>query len=350
MKRVTNLFDKDRSYDDNEDKDFLLAFLSCCNQCVMNKKRNKTTGVVVKPIISKNFNKRPQMDLIDFQTLPDGEFRWLKNFQHKLETAKQLFEAVGYGNEEELCLNVDENEDVDTQEDVFNPRDFELEQLLTPPIQEEIVPIERPAEEKVEKANLLLGIRQNIDIDYAKSLYELAREAGVLNTLFARNSFDLVKNCSIELQVKLDKQISVSQAMNELSFGGGQGMVKCNCTGSCVTNRFSCKKSGLLCNSRCHGDNVVQRMSFAFNKIVNIGDFICNNCRISANRKYIKFTQQSIDSGVGQSISTFENEPKNNNDNNDTHIKNEPLMASNTNLEINSLVSTVEPMGDSSTT
>jgi hypothetical protein len=43
----------------------------------MNKKRNKTTGVVVKPILSHNFNRRAQMDLIDMQTLPDGEFKWL---------------------------------------------------------------------------------------------------------------------------------------------------------------------------------------------------------------------------------------------------------------------------------
>ena len=47
----------------------------------MNKKRSKTTGVIVKPIISENFNKRAQMDLIDFQTLPDGEYKWLLVYQ-----------------------------------------------------------------------------------------------------------------------------------------------------------------------------------------------------------------------------------------------------------------------------
>lgn len=47
----------------------------------MNKKKNKTTGVVVKPIISENFNRRAQMDLIDFQSLPDGEYKWLMVYQ-----------------------------------------------------------------------------------------------------------------------------------------------------------------------------------------------------------------------------------------------------------------------------
>ena len=73
--------------------------------------------------------------------------------------------------------------------------------------------------------------------------------------MFARNSFDLVKDCSVELEVKLDKKLSVRQAVKELSVGGGQGFLKCNCTGGCLTNRCSCKKAGLLCNSRCHGAN-----------------------------------------------------------------------------------------------
>ncbi|RNA32086.1 KRAB-A domain-containing 2-like [Brachionus plicatilis] len=115
-----------------------------------------------------------------------------------------------------------------------------------------VLPIPEVDKGLTEAPNLVCRI---VDIDFDKSLYELACEAGVLNTLFARNSFDLVKDCSIELNLKLDKALSVRQAVNELSIGGGQGMEKCNCTGQCMTNRCSCKKSQLLCNSRCHGDN-----------------------------------------------------------------------------------------------
>ena len=56
----------------------------------MNKKRNKTTGLVVKPILSQNFNKRAQMDLIDMQTLPDGEFKWLMVYQDHFTKYIQL--------------------------------------------------------------------------------------------------------------------------------------------------------------------------------------------------------------------------------------------------------------------
>ncbi|RNA29266.1 KRAB-A domain-containing 2-like [Brachionus plicatilis] len=107
-------------------------------------------------------------------------------------------------------------------------------------------------EVETEAPNLICRI---VDIDYDKSLHELASEAGVLNTLFARNCFELIKDCVVDIQVKLDKSLSVLEAVSQLSIGGGQGMVKCNCTSQCLTNRCSCKKGGLLCNSRCHGGN-----------------------------------------------------------------------------------------------
>ena len=43
-----------------------------------------TTGCVVKPIISSKFNERAQMVLIDFQSLLDGEFKWIMVYQNHL--------------------------------------------------------------------------------------------------------------------------------------------------------------------------------------------------------------------------------------------------------------------------
>ncbi|RNA37745.1 hypothetical protein BpHYR1_030281 [Brachionus plicatilis] len=51
-------------------------------------------------------------------------------------------------------------------------------------------------------------------------------------------------------------KVAVRQALNELSIGGSQGMVKCNCNCQCMTNRCGYKKSQLLHNSRCHGVTV----------------------------------------------------------------------------------------------
>ena len=93
-----------------------------------------------------------------------------------------------------------------------------------------------------------------VDIDYKHSLYELACEAGVLETLFARNCFDLAGS-DLNLNVRLDTKLSVRSAVSSISIGGGQGMVKCNCTSSCATNRCGCKRGNFLCNSRCHGGN-----------------------------------------------------------------------------------------------
>ncbi|RNA42072.1 KRAB-A domain-containing 2-like [Brachionus plicatilis] len=93
-----------------------------------------------------------------------------------------------------------------------------------------------------EAPNLICRI---IDIEYQFSLYELACEVGVFSDLFSRNAFDLVQNCHIEIEIRTDKPIkSVRQAVNELSIGGGQGMVKCNCTSQCLTNRCGCLKNG----------------------------------------------------------------------------------------------------------
>ncbi|RNA30650.1 KRAB-A domain-containing [Brachionus plicatilis] len=70
----------------------------------------------------------------------------------------------------------------------------------------------------------------------------------------------------------LNPKVAVRQAANELSIGGGQGMVKCSCNGQCMTNRCGCKKSQLLCYSRCNGASQEQINFFQlpfFNQLIN---------------------------------------------------------------------------------
>ncbi|RNA10648.1 KRAB-A domain-containing 2-like [Brachionus plicatilis] len=203
--------------------------------------------------------------------------------------------------EADLCLNLPESEDVNAPDELFNPNEYGLDEITTR-FRIDVVE-EMPTDHIIKNANALLGIRESfwtnqarqaksmktrskryipevsigdyvalpipdvdkglreapnlicriVDIDYSKSFYELACEAVVLNVLFARNGFDLVKECSVELDIKLDKQLSVREAVKELSIGGGQGKLKCNCTTGCLTNRCTCKMAGVLCNSRCHG-------------------------------------------------------------------------------------------------
>ena len=57
---------------------------------------------------------------------------------------------------------------------------------------------------------------------------------------------NLVKKVSLTLRTAVIGQ----------STSGGQGYQKCNCSGGrkkCTTNRCSCYKAKLQCNSRCHG-------------------------------------------------------------------------------------------------
>ena len=55
-------------------------FLSLCPICESERNIPKK-GIVTKPITSRDFNERGQVDLIDLQSAPDGEFKWLLNYQ-----------------------------------------------------------------------------------------------------------------------------------------------------------------------------------------------------------------------------------------------------------------------------
>lgn len=54
--------------------------VTCCQTC-NRKKPVPKRGVVIKPITTNGFNVRAQVDLIDFQSNPDGEYKWLLNLQ-----------------------------------------------------------------------------------------------------------------------------------------------------------------------------------------------------------------------------------------------------------------------------
>ncbi|XP_063827754.1 uncharacterized protein LOC135077121 [Ostrinia nubilalis] len=58
-------------------------FLNLCKTCLSRKSFPKK-GIVVKPLVSDDFNRRGQIDLVDFQTSPDQEFKWLLQYQDHL--------------------------------------------------------------------------------------------------------------------------------------------------------------------------------------------------------------------------------------------------------------------------
>lgn len=58
-------------------------FLQLCKTC-LSKKSFPKTGIVVKPLITDDFNRRGQVDLVDFQSSPDGEYKWMLQYQDHL--------------------------------------------------------------------------------------------------------------------------------------------------------------------------------------------------------------------------------------------------------------------------
>jgi len=62
----------------------LELFKSLCEECQKKRKRPMTKGVVVRPILSKEFASRGQVDLIDMQSMPHSNFKWIMVYQDHL--------------------------------------------------------------------------------------------------------------------------------------------------------------------------------------------------------------------------------------------------------------------------
>jgi hypothetical protein len=115
-----------------------------CIECQEIKVRDKTTGLPCKAILENNFNCRAQMDLIDFQTCPDGEFKWLLVYQDRfgietpmglkatrvpieswkdMKSAKDLFRICGVPyddlEDDQKILDFDDDDEDENVDDVF---------------------------------------------------------------------------------------------------------------------------------------------------------------------------------------------------------------------------------------
>jgi hypothetical protein len=60
---------------------FVRVFFELCTVCLKKNVKARSKKVVVKPIISTEFMHRGQVDLIDFQSMPDGEYKWVLHYQ-----------------------------------------------------------------------------------------------------------------------------------------------------------------------------------------------------------------------------------------------------------------------------
>lgn len=63
--------------------EIIMIYLSLCKACYL-KRSKKRKGLTVKPILHTQFNSRSQVDLIDMQSQPDGDFKFIMVYQDHL--------------------------------------------------------------------------------------------------------------------------------------------------------------------------------------------------------------------------------------------------------------------------
>lgn len=59
-------------------------FKSLCMECLKKRKRQAIKGVVVRPILSRDYGSRGQVDLIDMQSMTSGQYKWIMVYQDHL--------------------------------------------------------------------------------------------------------------------------------------------------------------------------------------------------------------------------------------------------------------------------
>ena len=68
----------------NISREVIKLFIQLCKQCILKKKRSETSKLIVRPITSSDFNSRGQVDLVDYQSCPDGDLKWAMHYQDHL--------------------------------------------------------------------------------------------------------------------------------------------------------------------------------------------------------------------------------------------------------------------------
>ena len=82
----------------------VIQFIECCETCQQKQGRIKK-GIVVKPIVSSKFNSRCQVDCIDMQSCPDGDFKYIMVYQDHLTKFTHL-EALKTKSALEVAFNL----------------------------------------------------------------------------------------------------------------------------------------------------------------------------------------------------------------------------------------------------
>ena len=200
-----------------------------------------TKGVVVRPILSRDFSSRGQVDLIDMQSHAHMNYKWIMVYEDHLTkfcvlrslTSKRPAEIAYQEMDVFLLFGAPTILQSDNGSEFTVNVITELKQLWP-------------------DMKLVDGVVVNkINNDQ----YKIAVKGGLLNGHYSRNQFDLfLQRLLVTDDVCVDNSVSLREAVSSESASGGQGFIKCNCSGTkrCNTNRCKYFKAKLKCNSRCH--------------------------------------------------------------------------------------------------
>ncbi|XP_014614939.1 PREDICTED: KRAB-A domain-containing protein 2-like [Polistes canadensis] len=79
-------------------------YINLC-ECIQKKRKSIKKGIVVNPLISSEYNSRCQVDLIDFQSQPDREYKFIMVYQDHL-TKFMIFGSLMSKKAEEVAKNL----------------------------------------------------------------------------------------------------------------------------------------------------------------------------------------------------------------------------------------------------
>ena len=222
---------------DNISKEVCKIFTDSCPLCVERQARTKPVAGL-KPIITSGFGKRGQVDLIDFQSMPDGSF----NFHLRKRAAEKMQKSA-------LAM-------IKTARKSYgNDKPFDVGTVVHVPLND----VDRT---KVDSGNLI-GII--VKVDKTKSQARVAVQGGLLKSWYVYHKLDIVKGAGnnpslfgLSLVGWEDlKVITEREAARQVSLVGGQGkgLFTCMCKGNCNSNHCSCFKNKRICGSACHRNN-----------------------------------------------------------------------------------------------
>ena len=65
----------------NVTQEVIELYKSYCVECAKKRRRRAVKGVVVRPLLTINYRSRGQLDLIDMQSMPNGQYKWILVYQ-----------------------------------------------------------------------------------------------------------------------------------------------------------------------------------------------------------------------------------------------------------------------------